>query len=249
MSGHSKWSTIKRKKGVKDAQRSKMFSKMIKEITVAARMGGGDVDGNPRLRLAVSKAREGNMPMDNVKRAIQKGTGELEGVSYEEIIYEAYGPSGVALIVETLTDNRRRTVGEVRHVLDRRGGKLGASGSVAHLFETKGYIVVEAAGLDEDTVMAVALEAGAEDFTAADGLFEVFTMPGEVHTVAEALTAAGINYTSAEIARIPSMTVELAGKSAQSMLNLLDALEDLDDVQKVYANFEMSDEEMSKAQS
>jgi YebC/PmpR family DNA-binding regulatory protein len=249
LSGHSKWSTIKRKKGVKDAQRSKMFSKLIKEITVAARMGGGDVDGNPRLRLAVSKARDANMPLDNVKRAIQKGTGELEGVSYEEIVYEAYGPAGVALIVETMTDNKNRTVGEVRHALDRKGGKLGSSGSVAHLFETKGYIAIEAAGLDEDTVMAAALEAGAEDFEAADGLFEVYTTPGELHNVAEAMQAAGIAYTNAEIARIPSMTVELTGKNAQTMLNLLDALEDLDDVQKVYANFEMSDEEMAKAES
>ena len=226
-----------------------MFSKLIKEITVAARLGGGDVEGNPRLRLVVSKAGDANMPADNIKRAIQKGTGELEGVSYEEIVYEAYGPGGVALIIETMTDNRNRTVGEVRHALDRKGGKLGSTGSVAHLFETRGYIVIEAEGHDEDSVMSVVLEAGAEDFKSEDGYFEVFTGQSDLHTVAEALAAAGITYESAEIARIPSMTVELQGKNAQIMLNLMDALEDLDDVQKVYANFEMSEEEMAKAQA
>jgi YebC/PmpR family DNA-binding regulatory protein len=248
MSGHSKWSTIKRKKGAKDAARSKVFSKLIREITVAARLGGGDLEGNPRLRLVVGKAREVNMPADNIKRAILKGTGELEGVSYEEIVYEAYGPGGVALIIETMSDNRNRTVGEVRHALDRKGGKLGSSGSVAHLFETQGYILIEAGAHSEDAVMATVLDAGAEDFRSEEGLFEVFTAPGDLHTVAEALGAAGITYESAEVARIPSMTVELEGKPAQMMLTLMDALEDLDDVQKVYANFEMSDEEMAKAQ-
>jgi len=249
MSGHSKWSTIKRKKGAKDAARSKVFSKLIKEITVAARMGGGDVEGNPRLRLVVSKARDVNMPADNIKRAIQKGTGELEGVAYEEIVYEAYGPGGVALIIETMTDNRNRTVGEVRHALDRKGGKLGSTGSVAHLFETQGYIVVDAEGHEEDAVMSVVLEAGAEDFKADDGIFEIFTSPNDLTTVADALQAAGISYESAEVARIPSMTVELEGRNAQTMLSLMEALEDLDDVQKVYANFDMSDEEMAKAQA
>jgi YebC/PmpR family DNA-binding regulatory protein len=249
MSGHSKWSTIKRKKGAKDAARSKAFSKLIKEITVAARLGGGDIDGNPRLRLVVGKARDANMPQDNIKRAIQKGTGELEGVAYEEIVYEAYGPGGVAIIIETMTDNRNRTVGEVRHALDRKGGKLGNTGSVAHLFETKGYIAIEGEGLDEDSVMAAAIDAGAEDFKSEEGLFEVFTEPGELHTVAEALEKAGYKSSTTEIARIPTMTVELEGKNAQTMLSLLDALEDLDDVQKVYANFEMSDEEMAKAQA
>ena len=249
MSGHSKWSTIKRKKGAKDAARSKVFSKLIKEITVAARLGGGDVEGNPRLRMVVGKARDANMPVENIKRAIQKGTGELEGVSYEEIVYEAYGPGGVALIIETMTDNRNRTVGEVRHALDRKGGKLGSTGSVAHLFETQGFIAIEAEGHDEDSVMSAVLDAGAEDFKSDDGLFEVYTAPGDLHTVADALQAAGIPYVSAEIARIPSMTVELEGKSAQTMLTLMDTLEDLDDVQKVYANFEMSDEEMAKAQA
>ena len=249
MSGHSKWSTIKRKKGVKDAARSKVFSKLIKEITVAARMGGGDVEGNPRLRLVVSKARDANMPAENIKRAIQKGAGELEGVSYEEIVYEAYGPGGVALIIETMTDNRNRTVGEVRHALDRKGGKLGNAGSVAHLFETKGYIVVESEGQEEDSVMSVVLDAGAEDSKSEDGIFEIFTGPNDLHTVADALQAAGIAYVSAELARIPSMTVELEGKNAQTMLVLMEALEDLDDVQKVYANFDMSDEEMAKAEA
>ena len=248
MSGHSKWSTIKRKKGAKDAQRSKLFSKIIKEVTVAARMGGGDVEGNPRLRLAVTKARDANMPADNIKRAIQKGTGELEGVHYEEVVYEAYGPGGVAILIETLTDNRNRTVGEVRHVLDRNGGKLAAAGAVMHLFSTTGYIAIERAGLDEDTVLAVALEAGAEDMRSDAETYEVLTQPGQVASVAETLKAAGITVDSAEVSRLPATTVHLEGKPAQTMLHLMDALEDLDDVQKIYANFDISAEEMAKAE-
>ena len=248
MSGHSKWSTIKRKKGAKDAQRSKLFSKLIKEVTVAARMGGGDAEGNPRLRLAVAKARDANMPADNIKRAIQKGTGELEGVHYEEVIYEAYGPGGVALLIETLTDNRNRTVGEVRHVLDRNGGKLAAAGAVLHLFSISGTIVVERGKLDEDTLMAAALEAGAEDVRSDPEMYEVLTAPGDVVSVAEKLKAAGIGVETAEVSRLPSLTVPLEGKPAQSMLHLVDALEELDDVQKIYANFDISAEEMAKAQ-
>ncbi len=248
MSGHSKWSTIKRKKGAKDAQRSKLFSKLIKEVTVAARLGGGDPEGNPRLRLSVGKAREANMPADNIKRAIQKGTGELEGVHYEEVVYEAYGPGGVALLIETLTDNRNRTVGEVRFVLDRKGGKLAAAGAVSHLFTTSGYIAIERAQLDEDTLMAAALEAGAQDVRSDADLFEVLTDPADLVRVAEQLKSAGVPVDSAEVSRLPSITVQLEGKAAQSMLHLVDALEELDDVQKVYANFDISAEEMAKAE-
>lgn len=246
MSGHSKWSTIKRKKGAKDAQRSKVFSKLIKEITVAARMGGSDLEGNPRLRLSVQKARDANMPQDNIKRAIQKGAGELEGVAYEEVVYEGYGPGGVAIVVEALTDNRNRTVSEVRHAFDRRGGKLATTGSVTHLFKTLGYIVLDANKFDEDTVMSVALDAGAEDIKSEDALHEIFTNPSDLTKVTEALREANLTYEEAEVARIPSMTVELEGKSAQTMLKLIEGLEDLDDVQKVYSNFDISDEELSR---
>jgi YebC/PmpR family DNA-binding regulatory protein len=248
MSGHSKWSTIKRKKGAKDAQRSKAFTKLIKEITVAARIGGGDAEGNPRLRLAIGKARGANMPMDNIKRAIQKGTGELEGTTYEEIVYEAYGPGGVAILIEALTDNRNRTVGEVRHVLDRKGGKLATTGAVVHLFETKGYIEIERDGLEEDAVMNAALEAGAEDMRTEETTFEIYTGPGHLMAVAEALSAAGFKYETAEVARIPATSVMLEGKHAQTMLGLLEALEELDDVQKVYSNFDLPDEELAKAE-
>ena len=249
MSGHSKWSTIKRKKGAKDAQRSRMFSKLIREITVAARLGGGDAEGNPRLRLAVGKARDANMPADNIKRAIQKGTGELEGVHYEEVVYEAYGPGGVALLIETLTDNRNRTVGEIRHVLDRRGGKLAATGAVGHLFALKGYIAVDRAAADEDTVMGAAIEAGAEDVrTDADG-YEILTAPADLEGVVAQLKTAGLAYETAELSRLPASTVRLEGKTAHSMLQLMDALEELDDVQKIHANFDIPEEEMAKADS
>jgi YebC/PmpR family DNA-binding regulatory protein len=249
MSGHSKWSTIKRKKGAKDAARSKVFSKIIREVTVAARLGGGDAEGNPRLRLAMAKARDANMPADNIKRAVQKGTGELEGVHYEEVMYEAYGPGGVAILIETLTDNRNRTVGEVRHVLDRKGGKLAAAGAVSHLFTLKGYIAVERAVADEDTVMGAALDAGAEDVrTDAEG-YEILTAPHDLESVAEKLKAAGLRYATAEISRLPATTIRLEGKQAHSMLQLMDALEELDDVQKIHANFDIPEEEMAKADS
>ena len=248
MSGHSKWSTIKRKKGAKDAQRSRMFSKLIKEVTVAAKLGGGDPDGNPRLRLAIQRARDANMPADNIKRAVQKGTGELEGVQYEEILYEAFGPGGVALLLEALTDNRNRTVGEIRHALDRRGGKLATSGSVSHLFATVGYIVIES-NVDEDTVMTAAIEAGAEDVRSDAGVFEVLTRPEDLDSVSEKLQAAGLSFETSEVSRLPSTTVQLEGKSAQTMLQLMDALDELDDVQKVYANFDISEEEMARAEA
>jgi len=248
MSGHSNWSPIKRKKGAKDAQRSKVFSKLIKEVTVAARMGGGDTDGNPRLRMAVQKARGANMPADNIKRAIQKGTGELEGVQYEEILYEAFGPGGVAILIEALTDNRNRTVGEVRHALDRRGGKLATTGSVSHMFHTTGYIVVDASA-DEDMVMTAAVEAGADDVRADAESYEILTRPEDLDSVSQKLQSAGLALETAEVSRLPSTTVSLEGKAAQTMLQLMDALDDLDDVQKVYANFDISEEEMAKAES
>ena len=248
MSGHSKWSTIKRKKGAKDAQRSKVFSKLIKEVTVAAKMGGGDPDGNPRLRVAVQKARSANMPADNIKRAIQKGTGELEGVQYEEILYEAFGPGGVALLIEALTDNRNRTVGDIRHALDRRGGKLATSGSVSHLFSTMGYIVIDAS-VDEDTLMTAAIEAGAEDVRVDGDLYEVLTRPEDLDSVSKNLQSAGLSFETAEVSRLPATTVCLEGKAARSMLLLMAVLEDLDDVQKVYSNFAISEAEMAKAES
>jgi YebC/PmpR family DNA-binding regulatory protein len=245
MSGHSKWSTIKRKKGAKDAQRSKQFSKVIKEITVAARIGGGDPNGNPRLRLAVAKARAANMPQDNIKKAIQKGTGELEGVHYEEVLYEAFGPGGVALLIEALTDNRNRTVGEIRHVLDRHGGNLAQTGAVSHLFSTVGYATVETAHVDEDRLLGVALDAGADDVRNEGDAWEVITAPAKLDAVIKALETAGIAYDNAEIARLPSTTVRLEGSRAQSILKLVDLLEELDDVQKVYANFDIPEEEMA----
>ena len=239
MSGHSKWSTIKRKKGARDAQRSKVFSKIIKEITVGARIGGGDINGNPRLRLAVGKARAANMPAENIKKAIQKGTGDLEGVHYEDFVYEAFGPNGVAILIETLTDNRNRTVGEVRFVLDRHGGNLAATGAVSHLFTTVGYVAVDAKQVDEDKLMSVALEAGADDVKSEGDVYEVLTNPHDLIAVTQALEAAGIAYESAEISRIPSVTVPLEGSRAQAALKLMDLLEELDDVQKVYANFDI----------
>lgn len=246
MSGHSKWSTIKRKKGARDAQRSKVFSKIIKEITVAARLGGGDIAGNPRLRLAVAKARGANMPADNIKKAIQKGTGELEGVHYEEILYEAFGPGGVAILLEVLTDNRNRIVGEIRHALDRNGGHLAQAGAVSHLFRTAGTITFETSKVDEEGLMAAALDAGAEDVRDSGDLYEVITEPGSLEAVAAALETAGLVPESAEIARLPSTTVPLEGSKAQSVLRLLDVLDELDDVQKVYANCEIPDEDMDQ---
>ncbi len=248
MSGHSKWSTIKRKKGAKDAQRSKQFSKLIKEVTVAARLGGGDPDGNPRLRLALVKARAANMPADNLKRAIQKGTGELEGVQYEEVVYEAFGPGGVAILIETMTDNRNRTVGEVRHILDRHGGHLAQTGAVTHLFTITGYITVDTAKVSEDALMTAALEAGANDVRQDGDLFEVLTVPQELEAVCKSLEKAGISIDSAEVSRLPATTVPLEGAKASSILKLMELIEDLDDVQKVYANFDISEDEMAAAE-
>jgi len=244
MSGHSKWSTIKHKKGAKDAKRGKIFTKLIKEITVAARLGGGDIKFNPRLRTAVLTARQNSMPADNIERAIKKGTGELEGVSYEEVTYEGYGPGGVAILVHTLTDNRVRTVAEVRSALTKHGGNMGAAGSVAYIFTKRGLIAIERKGIDEDQVMETALEAGAEDVREAGDLLEVLTTPETFDNVREALEKAKIATASAEITMIPSSTVNVSGQSAQTLLKLLELLEDNDDVQSVSSNMDIAAEEL-----
>jgi len=244
MSGHSKWAGIKHKKAKVDAQRGKVFTKIIREMTVAARVGGGDVNGNPRLRTAVLAAKAVNMPADNIERAIKKGTGELEGVSYEEIIYEGYGPGGVAVLAEVVTDNKNRTVGEIRKAFSRHGGNLGESGCVAFLFEKKGYILVEAKKVDEDKLMSVALEAGAEDMQQEESNFAITTHPSpkEFERVREAIVKSGIQPLSAEITMMPKSTVKLEGKAAEQMVKLMEELEDHDDVQHVYANFDIPEE-------
>ena len=246
MSGHSKWHSIKHKKGAIDAKRGRAFTKLIKEITIAARIGGGDPDGNPRLRKAITDAKAVNMPTDNIKRAVMKGTGELEGGQLEEILYEGYGPGGVALIAETVTDNRNRTVSEIRHVFSKNGGNMGESGSVSWMFHKKGYIIVEKSKADEDTLMSLALDAGADDFRSDDN-YEIFTAPNNLDAVVEALKAKGIEYLSAEVSMIPQNTVKVEGKSAQQVLKLMEALDEHDDVQHVYANFDMEDSEMAEA--
>ncbi len=245
MSGHSKWAGIKHKKAKVDAQRGKVFTKIIREITVAARVGGGDPGGNPRLRTAVLAAKAVNMPADNIDRAIKKGTGELEGVSYEEITYEGYGPGGVAVRVAVLTDNKNRTVGEIRKVFSRHGGNLGESGCVAFLFDKRGYILVDAKKVDEDRLMSVALEAGAEDMQQEDSHVAVTTHPKGFERVRDALVKNGIQPLSAEITMLPKSTVKLDGKPAEQMLKLMEELEEHDDVQHVYANFDIPEELMA----
>jgi YebC/PmpR family DNA-binding regulatory protein len=245
MSGHSKWSTIKRKKGAADAKRGKIFTKLIRELSTAARIGGAEVDANPRLRLVVDKAKGANMPKDNIERAIAKGAGNLEGEQYDEGVYEGYGPGGVAILCETLTDNKNRTVGEVRHALTKNGGSLGQSGCVSYLFEKKGLVSFDG-GIELDALMEAALEAGAEDVIESDDGIEVVTTPVAFEKTRDALKNAGFEPANAEITMEPSTTVNLEGKQAEAMLRLMDALEDLDDVQNVYANFEISEEEMAK---
>ena len=246
MSGHSKWHSIKHKKGAIDAKRGRAFTKLIKEITIAARIGGGDPDGNPRLRKAMLDARGVNMPADNIKRAVMKGTGELEGGQLDEILYEGYGPGGVALIVETVTDNRNRTVSEIRHVFSKNGGNMGEAGSVSWMFQKKGYIIVDKSKADEDTIMSLALDAGADDFRADDS-YEIFTAPNAMESIVETLKAKGIEPESAEVSMIPQNTVKVEGKNAQQVLKLMEALDDHDDVQHVYANFDMEESEMAEA--
>jgi YebC/PmpR family DNA-binding regulatory protein len=246
MSGHSKWSTIKHKKAAQDAKRGAMFTKVIKELTVAARMGGGDVDMNPRLRTAVLKAKAVNMPQDTMQRAIMKGTGELPGVNYEEITYEGYGPGGVAMIVTVLTDNRNRTVAEVRKIFSKNGGNLGESGCVAWMFQKKGLIVVDKDKIDEDELLGIALEAGAEDVRPSDTMYEVITAVEDFEPVKQGITTQGIEPSSSEISLLPQTTVRLEGSQARQLLKLMDELEEHDDVQNVYANFDIPDEVMAE---
>jgi YebC/PmpR family DNA-binding regulatory protein len=249
MSGHSKWSTIKHKKGKADAKRGKLFTKIIREITVSAREGGGDADANPRLRAAVLEAKAANMPADNIKRAIQRGTGELPGVNYEAVTYEGYGPGGVAVMLECLTDNRNRTTPEVRHLFSRHGGNLGENGCVGWLFARKGLILVPRADeLGEDEMIEVALELGAEDLDVSDEeYFRFYTAPEDLHRVKDALEARGIGVEAAQFEMEPSTTVRLEGKQAQQMVRLADAFDDHDDVQNVWANFDIDDEFLADA--
>jgi len=244
MSGHSKWSTIKRKKGKLDAQRGAMFTKLIRVITVAARSGGGDPEANVRLKSAIQLAKESNMPSDNIERAIKKGIGELDGVSYEELLYEGYGPGGVAVLVETLTDNRNRTVPEIRKIFSKSGGNLGESGCVAWMFDKRGYFVFEKSKSDEDLIFDLALETEAEDIKSDDENIEVITLPENQEKFEKIIKEKDIKYLISEITLLPKTTVELEGKKAMQMIGLMERLEDHDDVQKVYANFNISDEIM-----
>jgi len=247
MSGHSKWSTIKRKKGAIDSKRGKIFTKLIKEVTLAARLGGGDIEGNARLRAAVLAAKEENMPKDNIDRAIKKGTGELAGgAAYEEVTYEGYGPAGVAVIVEVMTDNKNRTVAEVRHILSKYGGNLGENGCVAWMFDKKGNIVIDKKTVGEDALMEVAIEAGADDVRDQETEWEVITEPTAFETVKKAIDQKGWKYIDASVGMIPKNTVKLEAGKAEQMLKLMEKLEDNDDVQNVYANFDISDEVMEK---
>jgi YebC/PmpR family DNA-binding regulatory protein len=248
MSGHSKWSTIRHKKGAQDARRGKIFTKLIKEITVSARVGGsGDPAANPRLRQAIQAAKAENMPKDNIDRAIKKGTGELEGVNYEESIYEGYGPGGAAILIESLTDNKNRAVAEIRHIFSKNGGSMGESGCVSWMFEKKGYISVEKTGTDEELVMETAIEAGAEDVREDDDYFEIITEPGDFEAVKSAIEATEIPFTTAEVTMIPQTYNNLEGKDAEQMLKLMEALDDCEDVQRVYTNADIPEEILSAA--
>jgi len=247
MSGHSKWSSIKHKKAAKDAKRGKLFTKLIKEITVAARQGGGDINGNPRLRTAVLTAKANSMPNDNIDRAIKKGTGEIEGAAYEEVQYEGYGPGGTAILVQVLTDNKNRTVQEIRHLFTRYGGNLGENGCVAWMFDKKGLITVDKAQVDEDRLFGLALDAGAEDVRDEDGTFEVLTSPEDFEKVRDALERDKIAMTTAQVTMMPKSTVTVDEKHAEQILKLTEELEDHDDVQSVSANFNIPTEILEKA--
>lgn len=248
MSGHSKWAQIKHKKAHTDAKRGKAFTQIVKEISVAARLGGGDPDGNPRLRVAIEKAKEVNMPHDNIKRAIMKGTGELPGTSYEEFTYEGYGPGGVAVLIEVLTDNKNRTVSEIRHIMSKHGGSLGEAGCVAWMFEKRGYLLVEKSKADEDTLMTIALDAGALDMRndPREDNYEIISEPEDLNTVKHAIEHANIPVVLAEITMLPKSYVPLDEKAAGQMMRLSELLEDNEDVQNVYANFDIPDEVMAK---
>jgi YebC/PmpR family DNA-binding regulatory protein len=244
MSGHSKWHTIKHKKGAADAKRGKLFTRIIKELTVAARNGGGDIDSNPRLRTVVAEAKAVNMPADNIKRAIQRGTGELPGVSYEEVTYEGYGPGGAALIIEVLTDNKNRTVGEIRHLLGKHGGNLGEANSVAWMFKKKGYIVIEKSKANEDALMSAALDAGADDLQDDGDSWEVLSSPDAFQQVLDAVKALGIEPDAAEIAMLPENYVKLEGKPAQQMIKLMEIIEEHEDTKKVWSNADIEEKEI-----
>ena len=248
MSGHSKWSTIKRKKGAADAKRGKLFTKLIREIATAASLGGGDPDSNPRLRLAIDRARGSNMPKDNIERGIKKGTGEGDGERFEEVTYEGYGPGGVAVMLRTLTDNRNRTVSEIRHAFAKHGGNLGEAGCVAYLFEKRGVIALDADedGFDLDRIYELALEAGAEDVIEGEGSVEVVTDPDAFEPVRDAIAGGGLALAGAEVTMRPATTVEVQGAEAEGMIRLAEALDDLDDVQEIYANFDIPDTEMER---
>jgi YebC/PmpR family DNA-binding regulatory protein len=247
MAGHSKWANIRHRKAAQDAKRGKIYTKLAREITVAAREGGGDPETNPRLRAAIERARKFNMPKENIERAIKRGTGEIAGEAYEEVTYEGYGPGGVAIIVKCLTDNRNRTASEVRHAFSKHGGNLGTSGCVSWMFERKGVIVVSAEKYDEDQVMEAAIEAGADDVVREDDKFVVYTQPNELEAVRKGLIEAGIEVEEAKLDLIPTTTTKVEGETAQKVLKLLMALEDLDDVQEVYSNFDMPEEVMNNA--
>ena len=247
MSGHSKWHSIKHKKGATDAKRGKLFTKFIKEITVAARTGGGDPDANARLRKAILDAKAGNMPNDTIDRAVRRGTGAEEGVTYDEITYEGYGPGGVAMLIEAMTDNRNRTVAEIRHIFSKNGGNLGESGSVGWLFEKKGYIVVEKTAKPEEELFDIAIEAGADDVRDDEDNVEIITSPENFESVQEAIKSAGIEPQVAEVSMVPQNYIKLEGSSAQQMLRLMEAMEDHDDVQKVHANFDIDEADMAAA--
>ena len=242
MSGHSKWHTIKHKKGAADAKRGKMFEKLAKEIAVAARIGGGDADSNARLRKAVADARGQSMPNEKIENAIKRGTGEIEGISYDELTYEGYGPGGVAVMVKVLTDNKNRTAPEIRHTFTKFSGNLGEVGSVGWMFERKGIIQVDAGRVDEDELLGLALDAGAADMRRADGIFEVTAAPHELESVRRALEGRGVPIQSAEVTYVPQSTIRLEGRDAQQVLRLVEGLEELEDVQQVYANFDIPDE-------
>ena len=247
MSGHSKWASIKHKKGALDAKRGKVFTKIIREMSIAARIGGGDVASNPRLRTAVDKAKSVNIPADNIKRAIQKGTGELEGTMYEEITLEGYGPGGIALLVEGTTDNRNRTVSEIRHTLTKNGGNMGTSGSVSYMFKPRGYVAIAKEKVTEEKLMDIALEAGADDILGEGEIWEVYSTPNAYEAVLGAIKKAGIEPDESQIGKYAENVITLEGNKAQQMLKLVEALEDNDDVQNVWANFDVSEKEMEEA--
>lgn len=242
MSGHSKWASIKHKKGAADAKRGKVFTKIIREITVAARSGGKNQDTNPRLRLAIQRAKDANMPADNIERGIKKGTGELEGVSYEEVVYEGYGPGGVAIIAEALTDNKNRASSSIRNIFSKRGGNMAGQGSVSWMFEKKGFIVVNKSDVEEDKLMDIVLEAGAEDMKTEESTYEITTTPSDFENVKKVITDKNIKMESSEITNIPKNTIKVTGDNAKKLLALVNELEDDDDVQNVYANFDIPDE-------